>query len=99
MWARDEAAMGKRLMWVLWPAFLAAGAGEMLLFAFIDPTDLHIHGAPVALSRDAVYTLVFFALWLLMSLSSAMTVFLAASPFEINRCPLPRSDRPSVCPK
>lgn len=91
--------MDKRLMWVLWPAFLAAGAGEMLLFAFIDPSDLHIHGAPVAASREGIYTLVFFALWALMSASSALTVFLAASPFEINRCPLDKAHRPDACPK
>ena len=32
------------LMWVLWPAFLAAGVLEMLVFAVIDPEDMRWMG-------------------------------------------------------
>jgi len=91
--------MKQRLMWVLWPAFLMAGAAEVLLFAFIDPQDIHVHGAPLGWSREAIYTVAFFVLWGITSASSALTVFLAASPFEVNRCPLPVDGRPDACPK
>lgn len=86
-------------MWVLWPAFLMAGAAEVLLFAFIDPQDIHVHGAPLGWSREAIYTVSFFVLWGITSASSALTVFLSASPFEVNRCPLPETGRPDGCPK
>ena len=91
--------MKQRIMWVLWPAFLMAGAAEVLFFAFIDPSDIHVHGAPIEWSREAIYTMVFFAFWGITAASSALTVFLSASPFEVNRCPLPSDGRPDGCPK
>ena len=50
----------QRLMWIAWPAFLVAGVIEMLVFAMVDPQDLHWFGQPVTLSRTGVYTLAFF---------------------------------------
>jgi hypothetical protein len=92
--------MKQRLMWIAWPAFLVAGILEMLVFATVDPQDLHgIGGEPIELSRTAVYTLSFFVFWAATMVSSALTTLLAASPFEVNRCPLPLRERPSVCPK
>lgn len=52
----------QRLMWIAWPAFLMAGVLEMLVFALVDPHDLHWFGQPVPLSREGVYTLAFFCL-------------------------------------
>ena len=46
----------QRLMWIAWPAFLVAGVIEMLVFAMVDPQDLHWFGQPVTLSRTGVYT-------------------------------------------
>jgi hypothetical protein len=92
--------MKQRLMWIAWPAFLVAGAVEMLVFAFVDPQQLHgLNGEPLELSRTAVYTLAFFAFWCAMMASSALTTLLAQSPFEVNRCPLPMAERPVGCPK
>jgi hypothetical protein len=77
-------------MWIAWPAFLVAGVMEMVVFAFVDPQQLHgLNGEPLELSRRAVYTLAFFALWIAMMASSALTTLLARSPFEVNRNPLP----------
>ena len=39
-------------------------------------------GAPLELSRPAVYTIGFFAFWVLGAASSALTVFLERSPFD-----------------
>lgn len=77
--------LAKRLMWIAWPAFLVAGLMEALVFAMVDPQDLHWFGHPLAMSREGVYTLAFFAFWVLAMISSALTALLAMSPFEVNR--------------
>lgn len=89
----------QRLMWIAWPAFLMAGVLEMLVFALVDPSDLHWFGQPLALSREGVYTLAFFAFWAITMASSALTTLLAMSPFELNRCPVPPQARPDDCRK
>ena len=88
-----------RLMWVLWPAFLAAGVAEAIFFTVFDPFDLHFFGSPLEISREAIYTMGFFGFWALGIASSALTVFLESSPWEKNRCTLDASDRPPGCPK
>ena len=89
----------QRWMWIAWPAFLLACLLEMLVFALVDPQDLHWFGQPVELSRQTVYTLAFFAFWAVSMVASGLTTLLSQSPFEVNRCPLPASDRPDGCPK
>lgn len=87
----------QRWMWIAWPAFLVAGALEMLVFAMVDPDDLHWFGQPLGLSRLGVYTLAFFAFWGMAMASSALTTLLSMSPFEVNRCPVPVDARPEGC--
>ncbi len=89
----------RRWMWIAWPAFLVAGVLEMLVFAVVDPQDLHWFGQPVTLSRQGVYTIAFFVFWGITMLSSALTTLLSLSPFELNACPLPADERPAGCPK
>ena len=89
----------QRLMWILWPAFLVAGVLEVLVFALVDPQDVHWFGQPLDWSRQAIYTAAFFVFWAMTTISSALTTLLAMSPFEVNRCPLPATDRPDGCPK
>ena len=91
--------IGKRLMWIAWPAFLVAAVLEMLVFAFIDPNELHWGGASLGWTREAVYTVSFFLFWALTMVSSGLTTMLSMSPFEVNRCPLPEDGRPDGCPK
>ncbi|KRB99019.1 hypothetical protein ASE11_11935 [Hydrogenophaga sp. Root209] len=74
---------GRRLMWIAWPAFLVAAVLEMIVFALVDPSDLHWFGSPLALSREAVYTLAFFVFWGLTVASSALTTLLAVPPSEL----------------
>jgi hypothetical protein len=76
---------GKRLMGIAWPAFLVAAVLEMVVFALVDPSDLHWSGSPLALSREAVYTLAFFVFWGLTMASSALTTLLALPSTELNR--------------
>ncbi len=91
--------MARRLMWVIWPAFLVAAVAETIFFTIFDPFELHFFGAPLEMSREAVYAMGFFGFWALAIASSALTVFLGRSPWEVNRCPLDAADRPAGCPK
>lgn len=91
--------MSRRLMWILWPAFLVAGIAEGITFSLFDPKDMHVLGEPVELGRTAVYSIGFFLFWAFAAASSALTCFLQRSPFEVNRCPLPGPDRPEGCPR
>ena len=88
---------GQRLMWVAWPAFLAACLLELVVFAMVDPSELHWRGEPLAASRQAIYTVSFFFFWLVAMGSSLLTTTLAMSPFEVNRCPVPPDQRPTDC--
>lgn len=87
----------QRWMWIAWPAFLVAAVLEMVVFAFVDPSELHWSGQALELSREAVYTLVFFLFWGAAMASSALTTLLVMSPFEVNRCPVPPDQRPGAC--
>ena len=72
-------------MWVLWPSFLVAGVAA-IFFTVFDPYDLHVFGQPVEASREVIYTVGFFVFWAMAIASSALTVFLERSPWEVNRC-------------
>ena len=91
--------LSHRMMWIAWPAFLMAGVLEVLVFGMVDPQDLQWFGHPLELSRQSVYSLAFFVFWGITMLSSGLTTLLAMSPFEVNRCPLPATERPDGCPK
>ena len=75
----------RRLMWVLWPSFLVAAAACAIFFTVFDPHDLHVFGQPVEASREVIYTVGFFVFWAMAIASSALTVFLERSPWEVNR--------------
>ena len=79
-----------RVMAILWPAFLMAGVLEMLVFALIDPHDLHwFGGAPVDLSASAVYSLAFFVFWAVNSTAGALTQLLKMTAEDVNQLPVP----------
>ena len=91
--------MGQRLMWIFWPAFVVAAVLEMLVFATVDPADVHWFGRPLEYSRTVLYSLAFFFFWAAAAASSALTTLLSRSPYEVNRCPLTPAARPDGCPK
>jgi len=70
----------RRLMWILWPAFLVASVAELAFFSVFDPFDLHFFGAPLDMPRLGIYTMGFFGFWGLGVASSALTIFLERSP-------------------
>lgn len=71
----------QRWKWIAWPAFLAAALMEMVVFAFVDPSDI----APPGWSRNGVYNLAFFVFWAVTFLSSYITSLLSRSAHEINQ--------------
>jgi hypothetical protein len=87
-----------KLIRVLWPAFLAACALELVVFAVVDPTELEWAGHPLALTRAGVYTLSFFVFWAISGISNAITLQLFKTSAELNLCPFPASQRPPGCP-
>ena len=94
---KEKTMAQQRWMWIAWPAFLVAGVLEVLVFAFVDPQDLHWFGQELELSRQAIYSLAFFAFWGLTMFSSGLTTLLSASPYEVNPCPVPSGERPADC--
>ena len=77
--------MMHRALRILWPAFMAAGVLEMLVFAVIDPADLRwFGGAPIAWSAQAVYTVTFMIFWAVISTASAVSALLAIESDELN---------------
>ncbi|GAB3762117.1 hypothetical protein GCM10028796_13310 [Ramlibacter monticola] len=78
--------MAHRLARTLWPAFIAACALELLVFAFVDPLQLQwASGEPAAgWTRQAVYSAAFFAFWGVCLGACVLTRLLGRTPAELN---------------
>lgn len=61
------------VIWVLWPAFIAAGLAEAIFFTLIDPAQLYLLGQRVEWSAMATYSTGFLLFWLVCTGSSLMT--------------------------
>ena len=88
----------QKLMWITWPAFLAACVLELVVFAFVDPTELEWAGHPLAWSRQGIYTAAFFVFWTISLAACWLTTLLRMTPAEINECPFDPAQRPEGCP-
>ncbi len=77
----------QRVMSIVWPAFLVAGAAELVFFSIFDPFELHFFGAALDLSREAIYAMGFFGFWGLGVASSALTLFLRGDLLDAGRKP------------
>lgn len=76
---------------LLWPTFLAACMLEFAVFAMVDPAELHWPGHMGTPSNRAIYTVAFFAFWLVHIACCRLVLWLAeSSPPE---GPLPLSGR------
>ena len=68
-------------MQILWPAFLMAGVMELLVFAVVDPADLHwFGGAALGWPRPAVYSVSFLIFWAVIGVAGAITALLTSGP-------------------
>jgi len=78
--------MSARVMQIVWPAFVVAGVLEMLVFAVIDPADLHwFGGAAINASAQAIYTVTFLMFWAAIATAGAISALLAVEsdgPYE-----------------
>ena len=90
--------MTQRFLWIAWPAFIAACALELIVFAVVDPAELHWGGHTLEWSRQAVYTVAFFVFWGATGSACWLTTLLRLSPAEVNACPFDPDQRPSGCP-
>lgn len=75
--------MAQRIMWVLWPSFLAAAAATGVFFSLFDPQEFWLLGEHLEISRLGAYTIGFFGFWGVGIGSSALTVFLAVTSHEV----------------
>ena len=75
----------RRMVHILWPAFVVAAIAEGVFFTLFDPMELRLFGRDPGLSRLAVYSIAFFGFWLFAATSSALTCFFQRSASEVNR--------------
>ncbi|MBK0393907.1 hypothetical protein [Ramlibacter algicola] len=90
--------LARKMLWIAWPAFLAACLLQALVFALVDPHDVQwLHGT-LAWSRQAVHAVAFFAFWVISMGACALTTLLRLTPNEVNQCPFAPARRPPGCP-
>lgn len=81
----EPVTLKQHVLRILWPAFMAAGVLEMLVFAVIDPADLRWFGGPqIDWSAQAIYTVTFLIFWGAISTASAMTALLSVESDVLN---------------
>ena len=72
-------------MTILWPAFLMAGVLEALVFAVVDPGELHWFGGPaIGWPAQAVYSVTFLIFWVVISTAGALSTLLATESDDGN---------------
>ena len=70
---------------ILWPAFMVAGVLEMLVFAVVDPRDLHWFGGPaIDWPPVAIYSVTFLMFWGAIATAGALTALLSLTAEELN---------------
>ena len=72
--------MPRRIMWVMWPSFLVAGAAVGVFFSLFDPQEFWLFGEHLEISRQGAYTIGFFGFWAVGMAASALTLWLASAP-------------------
>jgi hypothetical protein len=80
----EATSLGRQLMAIAWPAFLAACLLQAAVFAVVDPLELHWLGNQLGWSRQAVHAAAFFLFWGAAMLSSAVTALLELSKAELD---------------
>lgn len=68
--------MNRTALTILWPSFVMAGVLEALVFAVVDPRELHFEHYGLEPSPQAVYTLAFLVFWAVLSTSGAISALL-----------------------
>lgn len=69
---------------ILWPSFLAACLLEGVVFAMVDPGEVHWPGVVPQPSRQGVYTIAFFVFWSIAAACSSLVLWLAKPERQVN---------------
>ena len=77
--------MQQRILRILWPAFLMAGALEAMVFVVVDPHEMRWYGGPLlGWAPLAIYSVTFMIFWAVIATSGAITAFLNRTAEEVN---------------
>jgi hypothetical protein len=79
-----ESSVLRHAALIMWPSFLAACLLEALVFALVDPGEIHWFGQMPQPSRQSVYSVAFFLFWLITMACSGMVLWLARTEQKIN---------------
>jgi hypothetical protein len=67
----------RKVMAILWSAFLVAGVQEALVFVVVDPLSLHWFGSDaIDWSVQAIYTVTFLIFWSTTATAGALALWL-----------------------
>lgn len=75
----------QKVVAVLWPSFLTAGAATVLFFTAFDPHDLAAALGGGEIQRLEAYSIGFFAFWILTAVTAALTCYFQRPCEKINR--------------
>lgn len=79
-----ESSVLRRAALIMWPSFLAACLLEVLVFALVDPGEVHWFGQVPEPSRQSVYSVAFFLFWLITMACSSLVLWLARAEQNID---------------
>lgn len=79
-----ESSVLRHAALIMWPSFLAACLLEALVFALVDPGDVHWFGQMTQPSRQSVYSVAFFLFWLITMACSGLVLWLARTEQSIH---------------
>jgi MFS superfamily sulfate permease-like transporter len=76
-----------KLQWmtIFWPAFLMAGVLEILVFSMVDPQDFRWMAHTLVWSNEAIYTVMFFLMWVVTLVACGLTALLGLTSEEVNQ--------------
>lgn len=75
----------QKVVAVLWPSFLTAGAATVLFFTVFDPYDLGAALGGDEVGRLEAYSIGFFAFWILTAVTAALTCYFQRPCEKLNR--------------
>jgi hypothetical protein len=82
--AVPEGSKLRNAVLILWPSFLAACMLEGVVFAMVDPGEIHWPGLVPQPSRQGVYTVAFFMFWAITMACCSLVLWLARPELQVN---------------
>ena len=77
--------MQQRILRILWPSFLMAGALEAMVFVVVDPHEMRWYGGPlIGWTPLAIYSVTFLIFWCVIATTGAITLLLTLTAEEVN---------------